>query len=457
MKVTESSARARARRVPELKFEDQCLTSYGGLVVFQKFFEDLELGRLLKGCCEKLRSKTSRLYAHATVLHCLIMHLLLGARQLREMDCYRDDPLVRHALGLERLPSVPTVSRMLAEFDEGSIERQRGMNRDLVLSRLLDENLARVTLDFDGSVLSTTRHAEGSAVGFNKKKKGARSYYPLFCTIAQTGQVLDYHHRSGNVHDSNGAREFIARCVAQLRAVRPDAVLECRMDSAFFSDELVTELSELDVEYTISVPFERFAELKAMIEQRESWEDTPGTDRRGSHFESFWKPDCWERKERFLFLRKEVKRQRKGPLQLDLFEPVEWECEYKVIITNKSCQAAAVAAFHEGRGYQERIFGEIKSHAQMDYVPAKRKAANEVYLWASVIVHNLGRELQMQESPPVRGTTRGRKPLWRFEELSTLRRQIIQRAGRLTRPQGRLTLTMAPNPKLEAGIQRFMN
>jgi hypothetical protein len=36
--------------------------------------------------------------------------------------------------------------------------------------------LPRVTLDFDGSVQSTTRWAEGTAVGFNKKKKGARSY-----------------------------------------------------------------------------------------------------------------------------------------------------------------------------------------------------------------------------------------------------------------------------------------
>jgi hypothetical protein len=57
----------------------------------------------------------------------------------------------------------------------------------LVLERLEKEALQTVTLDFDGSVQSTKRHAEGTAVGFNKEKKGARSYYPLFCTVAQTG------------------------------------------------------------------------------------------------------------------------------------------------------------------------------------------------------------------------------------------------------------------------------
>ena len=30
---------------------------------------------------------------------------------------------------------------------------------------------ARVTLDFDGSVQSTKRHAEGTAVGYNKKDR----------------------------------------------------------------------------------------------------------------------------------------------------------------------------------------------------------------------------------------------------------------------------------------------
>ena len=59
--------------------------------------------------------------------------------------------------------------------------------------------------------------AEGTAVGFNKKKKGARSYYPLFCTVAQTGQVLDLLHRPGNVHDSNGAEAFILQCVEMVR------------------------------------------------------------------------------------------------------------------------------------------------------------------------------------------------------------------------------------------------
>jgi hypothetical protein len=93
-----------------------------------------------------------------------------------------------------------------------------------------------VTLDFDGSVIGTGRWAEGTAVGFNRKKKGQRSYYPLFCTLAQTGQVFDVLHRSGNVHDSHGARNFILACIATVRAALPGVCIEVRMAPLVVAD-----------------------------------------------------------------------------------------------------------------------------------------------------------------------------------------------------------------------------
>ena len=151
----------------------------------------------------------------------LVVHLIIGHRRLRDLDYYRDDELVKRVLGLKRLPDVSTVSRSLSSADERSVGNVRAESTTVVRERLVVEGLASVTLDFDGSVLSTGRHAEGTAVGFNKTKKGARSYYPLFCTVAQTDQVLDVHHRPGNVHDSNGADAFIERCVRTVRGSLP--------------------------------------------------------------------------------------------------------------------------------------------------------------------------------------------------------------------------------------------
>jgi len=456
VKIAKSAARARTRSLPAVKFEDgQKVTSFGGLVIFQRLFEQLGLRAALGGRCAHLDAKHSHYYKFGTVIHCLVIHLLLGYRKLRDADLYRGDPMVLAAAGLSRLPSVPTVARMLGELDAGALAGLREHNREMVLWRLVEEHLSRVTLDFDGSVLGTGRRAEGSAVGFNKNKRGARSYYPLFCTVAQTGQILDDLHRSGNVHDSNGAAEFVRRCVMEVKAAMPWAKVEVRMDSAFFSDEIVTELEALGVGYTISVPFERFAELKGMIEGRSRWAEVPGTGGAASFFEKRWKPKSWSRRSRFLFVRSEKKKQTKGALQLDLFEPVEYGQEYKVVITNKKERAGAVVSYHEGRGYQEKVFGEIKCQAQMDYIPCKRRAANEAYMLCSVMAHNLGRELQMRACPRSRGTTAKRTVLWVFEGLASLRGKVIQRAARVSHPQGRKTLTFGKNEKLEEALREY--
>jgi hypothetical protein len=384
----------------------------------------------------------------------LIVHLLLGYRRLQDMRYYQDDPMVCRLLGLKRLPDVATVSRTLAGLDEASVANLRRLLRQRVLDQLGELGLARITLDFDGSVLSTGRFAEGTAVGFNRKKKGQRSYYPLFCTVAQTGQVFDVWHRPGNVHDSNGAKAFILACVREIKAILPRCIVEARMDSAFFSDDIVRMLDAEEVEFTISVPFERFAALKALIENRKRWRHLNG---QCSFFEANWKPSSWDDRYRFVFVRNQNRQQYKGAVQLDLFIPYEYGYDFKVIVTNKHISAKKALSFHNGRGAQEGVFAELKSQTQMDYIPTRRKAGNQVYLLAAVLAHNLNREMQMLCYEQERNTTERRAPLWCFEQLGTLRRKLIQRAGRLTKPQGTLTLTMSANPAVKSELLHYLD
>ena len=51
--------------------------------------------------------------------------------------------------------------------------------------------------------------------------------------------------------------------------------------------------------------------------------------------------------------------------------------------------------------------------------------------------------------PPSRTTLEKRPALWAFVRLDTLRRRLIQRAGRLIRPQGQLTLSMSANQAVQ--------
>lgn len=453
MRIARKDIYTKASALPTLKFEDQELTSYAGLVVFQNLFDQLELKQNLLKCFDHVRGKC--LYHPGTIIQVVVLHVLLGFRKFRDTDFYKDDPLIKRVLGLKVLPDVATISRQLARCDQSSVDELQELNRQEIARRLVEEGFNRITLDFDGSVLSTKSHAEGSAVGFNRRHKGHRSYYPLFCMIAQTGQVFDVLHRSGDVHDSNGAIDFIIECILFLREQMPAVQIEVRMDGAFFSDCMVHVLEQLGVEFTISVPFERFAKLKRKIQQRKFWWSVR-KEQAMAFFQEQWKPKKWEKRYRFLFIRKEVGIQRKGPWQLDLFDPQDWRYDYKVIVTNKKGVANTIVRFHEGRGQQENVFSELKTQGQLDYLPGKHWVTNKLYLLCNVLAHNLARELQMQSRGQDRNRTLKRSPQWIFEGLESLRRIFIQRAGRLIRPQGILTLSLSANAKVQGKILEYL-
>ena len=452
MKSSKAQIISRVHKIPELRFEEQRLTSFAGLVIIQELFARLDMKARLRACFDHLA--VSPIFGYHVIVLTLIVHLMLGYRRLRDMDYYRDDLMVLRLLGIRKLPDVSTVSRALARVDDESILKIRQVCREMLIARLQALRLVRITLDFDGSVLSTGRMAEGTAVGFNKQKKGQRSYYHLFCTVAQTGQVFDVLPRSGNVHDSHGALEFMRQCIRTIREACPGIVIEVRMDSAFFSDETVTALHAEGIQFTISVPFERFSELKGMIQGRRRWRYF---NEELSYFDAQWKPKKWDARFRFLFIRRKVKIQSKEPVQLDLFIPHEYGYEFKVIVTNKQTTMKKVLFFHNGRGAQENTFSELKSQCNLDYVAVRRLHGNLLYMMSAVLTHNLFRELHMMVHERDRGTTEKRTTLWQFTEANTIRRTLLQRAGRLTRPGGVLTMSMNANSAVKHDLLLYLD
>ena len=349
----------------EPAFEGHRLTSFSGLVGFQALFAKLNLKGLLKESFRYL--KVSPIFGHSVMIMMLVVHLLLGYRRLRDLRYYQDDPLVGRVLRPTRLLDVATLSRTLSGMEHRSANQTCSMVRRMLSERLACFGLKRITVDFDGSVLSTGRFAVGTAVGFNRK--GHRSYYSLYCTIAQTGQVFDVWHRAGNVRDGNCAAAFMRAWLRELRRrLGPGVVLEVRADSAFFSDEIITVLGEAGVEFALSVPFERFAELKHLIENRKRWRRI---NDQCCFFEHWWAPKSWGYRYRFIFTRSRSVQRHKVPFQLDLFQPAETCNDYQIVIRTKSLSAKKIARFYHGRGAQEALFAELKSQIQMDYVPIR--------------------------------------------------------------------------------------
>lgn len=88
MKCSRGDVVSKACEFPVLKFDDQRLTSFAGLVIILKLFWYLNLRKRIQRCFK--RGESGKAYTPARLFVLLIVHKLLGFRQLRHLDYYRD-------------------------------------------------------------------------------------------------------------------------------------------------------------------------------------------------------------------------------------------------------------------------------------------------------------------------------------------------------------------------------
>ncbi len=85
MKYSRSSVQRKAHAIPKIKFERQQLTSFAGIVLLQPFLAAIDFKAGLARCFR--HTGVGKVYGRATVFLQLIIHLLLGYRDLRESTC----------------------------------------------------------------------------------------------------------------------------------------------------------------------------------------------------------------------------------------------------------------------------------------------------------------------------------------------------------------------------------
>jgi hypothetical protein len=302
--------------------------------------------------------------------------------------------------------------------------------------------LRRLTLDVDGSVVSTGLKVQGARRGFNPHRRKVPSSYPITAYEANTGQVLRVQNRAGNVHDGKASVEFLEALLAQLeQTLDRHHVLEMRMDGAFFRADVIDLLEAEGAEYAIKVPFYEWLGLKERVARRRRWRRV---DDGVECFEQRIRVKAWSRTLRVVIYRKRVRHRTAKNYQLDLFDPNDGYFEYSAIVTNKAVSGRTLWFFLCGRGTHEKVYGELKGGFAFACVPTQRYEANSAWQVMSVLAFNLMRALQTGITEP-RRSNRKRRAIRLFQSIHTLRYQFINRAGLLVQPNGRSTLDVGSN------------
>lgn len=434
----------------ELRFSSKRLTSHGGLELLRRHWRALGLEERLRRQLGGRWPATD--YGAVRLMLLLLTLVVVGGRRLRHLLFLEGDPLVSRATGLKRLPTPRTLARWLGRLNRHRLTELQAVNEELVAETLQGLQLRRLTVDVDGSIVSTGQQVQWAQRGFNPHHRKVPSYYPITAYEAQSGLLLRVRNRPGNVHDGKASLGFLGDLNRQIQnSLSGPRIVEYRMDGAFFRADVLDLLQRQGAEYAIKVPFHPWLHLKPLVASRRRWKRV---DRCVSCFESMVRVDAWNRTLRIVIYRKKVQHQTRKNFQLDLFDPDDGHYEYSAITTNKTLKGPALWFFLCGRGSHEKAYGELRSGFAFDAVPSSRYAANGAWQILSVFAFNLIRRFQIDTGLPRRRPTRTRTCLFPYETIQTLRYTFFNRAALLVTPNGRLTLDLGHNTAVK---KRFLN
>src|SRR5881397_61553 len=217
-------------------------------------------------------------FATTAMVRVMLGLLIVGGRRLQHVTYLVDDPLIHRFCGLTRLPGRFTLSRWLQQFTGKSIERLCALNAAVVARTVhLQTWLRTLTVDVDGTVLSTGMTVERAFRGFNPHHRKVPSYYPITAYVAETGHVLRVKNRSGNINDGKASITFLRELFAQVAGTLGRAFrLRFRMDGDFFKQSVLRLLIARGAGFAIKVPFWQWLDLQQYIRKCAKWQRATG-------------------------------------------------------------------------------------------------------------------------------------------------------------------------------------
>jgi len=438
---------ASRNKILPISFVRQDMTTYSGLTLVDHYFRLYNIHRRIKQAFKSYDFKGD--YSIGDILFVMLVMLLIGTERIQHVEFLRTDPLFLRVVRLIRIPHRTKISTGLKQFTSDSLKALATLNSELVIEKLEELGLDEVTVDLDGTVISTKGHPSWAFKGYNPIKRGARSYFPLTAHIGETGHFLSILNRPGNVHDSNRALYVIQTIRKQLSQY----VLRFRGDSAFCVPDVINYLLKHHISFAIKAPFWKLKNLKTAAQQRERWFKI---DKQWGYFWLKHPIESIQNGHHVIILRKKLGNSTKH-FQLNLFSPNNGIYEYSAVITDtKEWNPEELLKFVSGRSAQENSISELKTSFAFDHIPTNTYQANSAYMQMSQMAYNLSISMQhnmglSEKRRPNKKSTR----LYQSRKWQTIRFLLINRAGRIGWEKGKKVLQMTDNPETRDLYQRI--
>jgi Transposase DDE domain group 1 len=424
----------------DFTFEKSGLTRFGGLSLFQSFCRAFAIRHFLQ-LSVRWPDYGYRDYHPADLFLAHVFSIVAGLGRVENTQCLTHNGLIPPLLGLDDFPHRDTLRTFLLRFGPKPLRSLQAAH-DKVRSELFGRRglLYSATIDADTTTLITYGSQEGVARGYVPKRRHWQpSYAPLLSSEGRRGLSLGIELRSGNVHSSTGAGEFLAHILGKLPSSIAAPRTRLRLDGAFYDRKIIEPLENQGFGYVVVARM--YPRLKRTMvgasyhEFARDWEAGEFT----------YTPFHWKREHRFVAVRRPVTAEPEE-VQRRLFTFKKYTY-HRVLVTNLDLTPPGVWRFYCDRGSQELLLRELKYSYAMSQIPTHRFWANAAYLEAILWAYDLVLAFQMLCLPP-------EVQHW---NISTLRRELWWLAAEWVRRGNRNLLVLPakyPRQDLFAKIQR---
>lgn len=356
---------------------DRDLTHFGGIFLIHRFCRKLKLRANLQKMVPI--DQNHRYYQPADLILGILYALIVGFPRLRKTKILQGNGVFQQIVGLRTYPYASSFRRLLKRTSPTTLE---GIDRvhDYLRQAMFHLPRPRTSLlfDFDSSVVTVYgKSIECAKVGYNPRRRGARSYRPLLCFEAHTREFWHGSLRPGNMSDQMETVPFLNECRAKI----PPYIYRVRLraDAGFYQRDFIDALEVAKIGYVIVAAKTRrlqgrVAELRYQ-RFREGW-DAAETD---------YQPWGWKRPRRFIAVRYPLPE--KETDQPCLFQTQRYG--YHVYVTNLKLRPDEVWHFYRRRAGIELDIRELKESYALGKIPTNDYQANQVYFALLLLAYDI--------------------------------------------------------------------
>jgi Transposase DDE domain group 1 len=336
----------------------------------------------------------------------LLFAMVLGADSIDDCDVLRAGR-TRRLLG-GWIPAPSTLGTFLRAFTFGHVRQ---------LDALLGEALVRawragagpgeerLVVDVDSFVGEVCgRLKQGAAYGYTK----LLGYHPILATRADTREVLHIRLRKGSANTQKGMLRFTEELIARVNRAGGEGSKLLRADSGFWSNKVFKRLEDAGWQYSIGVRMQKPIRESVESIAPDAWQQVADYPKDGEAQIA----EAVHGGRRLV-----VRRTRLIGAQAELWPDWRHFC----FITNRTEELSLVEGEHRDHAVVEQVIADLKDQA-LAHFPSGEFNANGAWTVLGALAHNLLRWTQLIGMPD--STIRAAR---------TLRRRLLQIAGRLTR------------------------